>query len=406
MKILQLCKKPPYPAADGEAIAILSITQELHRRGHQIHVLYMNTPKHRFNPNDLPDEVNKIAQFEAVFVNTAFHFFREVKAFLSGQSVHIERFNSAEFGKKIAQLLQAQQFDVLQMEGIYLAAYLPLIRKIAPHLPVIMRTHNIEHAIWYRVADEEKNPLKRYVLTLLARRLEQFEYQMLPRFDAIASISPADTQIMKNKGGMPEIMTLPVGVNMDKYPYLPPDSAATPNLFFIGSLDWLPNRMGLHWLFEKVMPVVQQTYPKVQLVVAGRNASPDFLTQQISGVHIIGEVPNAITFMQEQGIMLAPLFSGSGMRVKIIEGMALGKPIVATSIAAEGIACQSGKDIFIADEPQQFAQHICQLLSDHQFCQQLGANARTFVHKYHNNSVLVAQLEDLYTKQLKKHRKN
>jgi len=366
----------------------------------------MNTPKHRFNPDDLPDEVNKIAQFEAVFVNTRFSFFRDTYAFVTGFSSHIMRFVSIEFIGAIRRLLQTNHFDVVQMEGIYLAYYLPVVQNLAPHLPVIMRTHNIEHAIWYRVADEEKNPFKRYLLALLARRLERFEYQMLPRFDAIASISPADTQIMKNKGRMPEIMTLPVGVNTDKYPYTPPDNTTTPNLFFIGSLDWLPNRLGLQWLFEKVMPLVQQTYPQVQLMVAGRNAPPDFLTQQISGVQIIGEVPNAITFMQEQGIMLAPLFSGSGMRVKIIEGMALGKPIVATSIAAEGIGCQSGVDILIADEPQAFAQYICQLLSDLQFCRQLSANARTFVHKHHNNSVLVAQLEDLYSKQLKKYRKN
>ncbi|QQS27764.1 MAG: glycosyltransferase [Sphingobacteriales bacterium] len=392
MHILQICKKNPFPVADGEAIAIWSITKELHRAGHEVTLLAMNTPKHNFNVDQLPEDFKSVAKFETVFINTNLNLFSAFKALLQNRSYNIKRFISQDFANKLTTLLKEQHFDIVLMEGIYLAPYLNLIKKIAPDTPVFMRTHNIEHLIWQRLAQEEKNIFKSIYLKILAKQFKSYEKKMLPEFDGLIPISPIDANILKQLGCHQKMMVLPAGVDTNNYPFLLPDQTPEATLFFIGSLDWLPNRQGLIWLFNEVLPIVRKTFPEVQLYVAGRNSPDSFKHQQIVGVNIVGEVPDAIRFMMNHTIMVVPLFSGSGMRVKIIEAMALGKPIVATSIAAEGIEYSDGKNILIADSAERFAENIIVLLKNKSFCNQISTNARNFALEYHDNNFLVKKL--------------
>ena len=396
MRILQLCKKNPYPTFDGETIAILSITKELHRAGHEVTLLAMNTPKHQFDISLLPDEVKSLARFETVFVNTQLHPIKAIIYLIRNQSYNIARFTSSGYQKKVIKLLQTQHYDAVLMEGIYLAPYLAAIRKHAPQTPVFMRTHNIEHIIWQRLAKEEKNPIKGLYLKILAQQFKAYEEQMLPQFDGIVPISPIDAEELKRMGYQQKMFVLPAGVDTGSFHFSLPDTQTKPTLYFIGSLDWLPNRQGLVWLMNEVLPIVRNTMPDVQLFIAGRNAPADFLKLQSTGVTIVGEVPNAINFMKEHTVMVVPLFSGSGMRVKIIEAMALGKPIIATSIAAEGIAYTDGKNLLIADTPKVFAQNIITLLKNTDYCKQISLNARNFAIQNHDNRILVKKLIDFF----------
>lgn len=392
MHILQICKKNPFPVADGEAIAIWSITKELHRAGHEVTLLAMNTPKHNFNVDQLPEDFKSVAKFETVFINTKLNLFSAIKALLQNRSYNIKRFISRDFANKLTSLLKEQHFDFVLMEGIYLAPYLNLIKKIAPGTPVLMRTHNIEHLIWQRLAQEEKNIFKSIYFNILAKQFKSYEKKMLPKFDGLIPISPIDANLLKQFGCHQKMMVLPAGVDTNNYPFLLPDQPTEATLFFIGSLDWLPNRQGLIWFFNEVLPIVRKTFPEVQLYVAGRNSPDSFKHQQTVGVNIVGEVPDAIRFMMNHTIMVVPLFSGSGMRVKIIEAMALGKPIVATSIAAEGIEYSDGKNILIADSAERFAENIIVLLKNKSFCNQISTNARNFALEYHDNNFLVNKL--------------
>lgn len=400
MRILQLCKKNPYPTADGEAIAILSLTKELHQAGHEVTLLAMNTPKHNFDFANLPDEVKNLAQFQSVFVNTRLNPLKALACLLQNKSYNIARFVSAQYAAALTHLLQTQQFDVVQMEGVYLAPYLPLIRRLKPLLPLVMRSHNVEHLIWQRLAAEEGNWVKRLYLQTLARQFARFEQKNLPLFDGLVPISPIDAQILTQMGCKQNMYLLPAGFSEEDYPYTPPDESRPPDICFLGSLDWLPNRQGLDWFFTKVLPLIQKELPHTQVFIAGRNAPPQWLQQQIPGVTFVGQVPNAIDFLQAHKIAIVPLFSGSGMRVKIIEAMALGKPIVCTAIAAEGINYQNEKDLLIANTPQLFAAHLIKLLKNPQFCSQISYNARNFAMQNHNNKTLVAGLIRYYVQLL------
>ncbi len=292
------------------------------------------------------------------------------------------------------QYLQATPFDIVHLEGVYLAPYIATIRQHS-HAPIIMRAHNVEFEIWERLAEEQKNPLKKIYMQLLAKRMKNFEVNSLQNYDGLVPISVKDEAWFKALGYQGKSLTIPASVDLNRYPsnYT---TTEFPSIYFIGSLDWMPNQKGLVWFLDEVWPNLHQQFPKLKIYIAGRNIPQWFAEQNRPNVEIVGEVDNAITFMQSKAIMIVPLFSGSGMRIKIIEAMALGKPIVATSLAAEGIAYESGKDLMIANDAKTYVAHLAKLVQEKNFCTTLGNNARNFIANNHENKVLINRLVDFY----------
>ncbi len=395
MNILILCKKFPYPQKDGEVIAIYNNIKAFHRLGHKVTVLAINTLKHYTDVASLPAEVLELAEFKAVTVDTGVKPGAALKNLFSGGSYHIERFISKQFDDLIKEHLINNQFDLVQCEGLYLGPYVDTIRK---HFegPVIMRSHNVESQIWERLAANEKNPLKKFYISLQAGRLQQYELAQLNRYDAIVPISSDDEGKMRAMGATKRMYTTPCGSDLDRYePYQ--NSKPNPNsIFFIGGLDWLPNQEGIKWFVKEVWPTIKTKHPALEFYIAGRNM-PEWMNElNGNGIHILGEIDDALGFIAENAIMIVPLFSGSGMRIKIIEGMAMKKAIVSTSIGAEGIDYSDGLNISIADEKQEFIDKLNQLLADENRVAAVGENARELIESRYNNLTFAAQLIEFY----------
>jgi glycosyltransferase involved in cell wall biosynthesis len=192
------------------------------------------------------------------------------------------------------------------------------------------------------------------------------------------------------------MFTTPCGSDLDRYePYQ--NSQPKPNtIFFIGGLDWLPNQEGVKWFAQDVWPSIKAKYTAAEFYVAGRNM-PNWMNELSgNGVHILGEIEDALGFIAENGIMIVPLFSGSGMRIKIIEGMAMKKAIVSTSIGAEGIAHSDGLNISIANDKQEFIDKLDQMLADDSRVAALGENARKLIESRYNNLTFAEQLIEFY----------
>jgi len=168
-------------------------------------------------------------------------------------------------------------------------------------------------------------------------------------------------------------------------------------LFHIGSLDWAPNQEGLIWFIERCWPKIHEQFPDLKFYIAGRNA-PDWLVRRFHAPNIVfeGEVADAYQFMNSKSIMVVPLFSGSGMRIKIIEGMALGKPIVSTPIGTEGISTQSGKNILIADNEKEFVADVERLITDNELFQNISRSAIEYIQEKFDNLALAGALTDFY----------
>ncbi len=395
MKILQICKKALHPAKDGEAIAIRTITKGLHQAGHEVTVLVIATHKHPFDKENLPESLQKAAHFDSTFLDTRLSPLKAFANLFSQNSYNIQRFYSKAFEKQICHYLQQTDFDIIHLEGVYLATYIPTVRQHS-NAPIVMRAHNLEFEIWERLAEEQRNPLKKWYLSLLAKRMKKFELESLQSYDGLVPISVVDEVQWKSFGFRKACWTMAGSIQLEDYPLEGVEKADFPSIFFIGSLDWMPNQEGLQWFFEKVWNRVIDVHPDLQCYIAGRNAPNWFLQQQIKNVVFVGEVESAVDFIQSKAIMISPLFSGSGMRIKLIEAMALAKPIVATSIAAEGINCQSGENILIADAPQDFAKALLEVVEKEEFALQLGQNARDFVGREHDTKALIGELEEFY----------
>lgn len=375
MKILQLCNKFIYPPRDGGAIAAFNLTKAFAKLGCEVTVLAMNTSKHRYELKDIPEEIKVIAEFHAVDVNNQVRILPALWNLLMGRSYNVQRFVSSAFNDKLIELLHQKEFDVVQLEGLYLSPYVETIRAFSG-AKIAMRAHNVEHDIWERIGTHEKNMLKKWYLKTLARQLKKYELWRLNKYDVMVPISEPDERKLKAFG-----CELPVHTCMASYDedILKPDKSKMefPSVFFLGALDWIPNIEGLNWFLENVWGKIHEQFPQVKLYIAGRNAAGLNLGKHGS-VEVAGEVENAYDFMNSKGVMIVPLLSGSGMRVKIIEGMAMGKTIVSTSLGAEGIPCKDGQNILIADSADQFAEKISKCLREKMFFSIIGDNAHQF----------------------------
>ncbi len=232
-------------------------------------------------------------------------------------------------------------------------------------------------------------------LKLLAKRLKNYELAMLNKYDGIATITELDSVSYKNSGCISLIIHIPFGIDILKYKA---DSSAIefPSVFHIGAMDWMPNSDGIKWILDNVWENVQVKHPNVKLYLAGRNM-PEWMNQlNMKNVIVEGEVEDSHKFINSKSIMIVPLSSGGGMRVKIIEGMAFGKTIISTSIGAEGIEYENNKNIIIADNPTEFTKAISKCLNDRSFADSIGKNARLLVETKYDNQKICEKLVGFY----------
>ncbi len=402
MKILQLTNKIPYPPKDGGAIATLNISRGLANLGHQIDLLGMNTSKHYIDFNQLPEDLTKQVTFHEVKVNTGISIGDALTNLIfSSMPYNAVRFFNDNFTTTLIELLKKEQFDVIQLEGLYLTYYIDAIRRHSNAL-ISFRAHNIEHEIWERTAKQEKTLFKRWYFNILARRIRSFEMSMINQYDLLIPITARDAAYFQFFGNTKPVHIAPAGFDISGSP-VQHEKVKFPSVFFIGTLDWFPNQEGLLWFIEKVWPGLLNFHPNLVFNVAGRNA-PEWLKRVFNkndNIHFWGEIDDAYQFIHQNAIMIAPLFSGSGMRVKIIEGMALGKTIVTTSIGAEGINVSPGEDIIVEDDEYKFMLRIDELLRNRPLFEEMGKRAVGFVKDNYDNHQISLSLADFYQQHLK-----
>jgi glycosyltransferase involved in cell wall biosynthesis len=365
MHILQVSLRVPFPLHDGGAIGIYNITRGLVEAGHRVTMLAINTPKHH-QPADVLAHLGPRFRLVPVDVNTNLNPLKALRnLLLPGQGsgalgisvpmpYNAERFISPAVAEQLLRLLEAEQFDIVQFEGAFVAWYAAYVQqRLGAGLhrpPTVLRAHNLEYRIWETLAQGENNPLKKWYFKHLAGRMKAFEKWALHRVDAVAAITEEDKERLKELGCPATIALVPAAVEMASFQ---PDPAVRPQprtVFMIGSLNWMPNLEGLDWLLREVWPVIHAELPDLELHVAGTAPPPHLLAPRTDNVFIHGFVESAADFMRRYDLMLVPLLSGGGMRIKIIEGMALGKTILSTSLGAEGIAVRDGHDIVLRDE--------------------------------------------------------
>lgn len=397
MKILQIANKFPYPPKDGGSIATMALARSFADLGHDVTILAMNTSKHFVT--EIPDSLRQLNfKITGVPVDTDIKLLKMARNFFfSRLPYNAERFISPEFEEKLIEILQKDQYDVIQLEGLYLAPYLKTIRKYS-RAKVAMRAHNIEHEIWARAMHHEKGLRKVYIKDLSAR-IRKMETRYMNDYDAMIPITLRDGEVLKKLGCRLQMHVVPTGVNIKDFK-TSIKKMEFPSVFHIGALDWIPNQEGINWFLEKVWHKVLEQFPKVKFYLAGRNAPEYYKNLPHKNVVFLGEVDDAYKLMRSKAVMIVPILSGSGMRIKIIEGMATGKAIVTTTIGTEGISTRHGENILVVDEPEHFAYEICKLLFNRDYYDRIGENARNFIAREYDNRTITRSLIDFYEKLL------
>ena len=352
MNILFLCNKSPWPPKEGGPMAMNMLIEGISDAGHQVKVLAVNTFKYNIRLADIPTSYKDKTGIELIDVDLRIkpHF-----AFLhlfTGKSYHVERFISEKFRKRLTELLITNAFDIVQLETVFMCPYIGTIRKYS-RARIVLRAHNIEHHIWERIASETKNHLKKWYLSHLAKKLKSYEERVIQTTDGILAITPADAEyflenLPKPEGHSIPVMDIPFGADPAIYSNLP-GTVEFPSLFSLGSMNWIPNQDGIRWFLTNVWPDVHNQFPELKYYLAGREMPTWMRSLNLPNVEVLGEVEDAGVFLRSKAIMIVPLFSGGGIRVKIIEGMAAGKTIISTTIGAAGIRYTHRENILIAD---------------------------------------------------------
>lgn len=397
MKILQVTNKVPYPVKDGGAIACMNLARGFSLLGHKVTILAMNTVKHHITLNEIPESVKELAEFRLVNVPARIS---PVSALLnlifSNKPYNATRFVSDTFAQELKKILQENEFDVVQLEGLYVCPYIPVIRENTK-AKIIYRAHNIEHEIWSRTAIMAHG-FEKYYLRNLSKRIKKFEVQTLNKYDLLVPITGRDGAILDKLGNKKPSHVSQTGIDSS---VLIPNSIYLkhPTLFHIGSLEWSPNQEGLIWFFDNCWDSIREKYPDLQFFIAGRNA-PAWFQKMMNLPNVVfkGEVADAYEFMNSKSIMVVPLFSGSGMRIKIIEGMALGKPIVTTPVGTEGISTTSGENIIVINDAEGFVQSISNLIENREYFDKISKNAIEYIHENFDNLSSAGSLIEFYKK--------
>ncbi len=399
MKILQLTNKVPYPPRDGGAIASLTLGRELAKAGHEVVILAMNTSKHFFGEQDRKALEGISAgnfpglRLEIVPVDTHIRWGKALANLLfSRLPYNATRFISDDYRKKLQSLLKEYSFDFIILDQIYTGLYLKDIRALT-HTPVILRAHNIEHEIWARTALSSYG-LKRIYLNILANRIRRYELSLINQYDALLPITDRDAAQFSGFGNTKPCHVLPTGMDLPDLEEIQTGKELV-SIAHLGALDWLPNQNGIKWFLRTVWPQVRREVPGIEFHLAGRNAPARFASLiHAPGVIFHGEIEDAAAFLREHPIFIVPLFSGSGMRIKLLDYMSAGRATVSTTIGAEGIPVEPGIEAFITDEPENFSACLIDLAQNPEKCRKMGQNAITFIKSRFDNQFLIGQLTE------------
>ena len=393
MKILQLCHKPPFPPKDGGCIAMNNITKGLIEAGHDVRLLTIYTHKHDLEMDKLDKEYVDSTNVQGVFVDTRVNLVDAFSTLITQDSYNVSRFFSTDFDIRLSKIIKKENFDIIHLESLFMTPYIGTIRRHSKS-KVVLRSHNLEYIIWERVAAATKSLAKKAFLKYLSGQLKKYELDVITRMDGIVAISKDDQKKYEGIGLKKPLINVPFGIDLDDYPSakMAPELA----LFHLGSMDWRPNLEGVLWFLEDIWPSIHSKFPDLKFYLAGRNMPDHLIELKLPNVVILGEVEDAKMFMLSKQIMVVPLLSAGGIRVKIIEGMALGKNIISTNVGAEGIDCTDQKDIHLANTKKEFCNAIEKLILDHDHAVKQQQAARKLVEKCFDNKVLISNLVDFY----------
>lgn len=350
----------------------------------EVKYLSIATAKHPFNLDSFPNHWIDSVKPEAVLIETAIRPKEAIKYLFNKKSYNIDRFYDSGMSRKIISTIESQRFDTVILDGLYTTPYLSEIRK-AFEGKVLVRTHNVEFKIWKGLADNERNPIKKKYLRGLSKDLKKYEIETLNKVDGIMTISQDDLNDFNTMGISTPKSNITVTTDIVKQNH----DYSKKSLFHLGAMNWTPNIEAVNHVIQ-LMPELRKANPSLEFHIAGVDSESLYKTDRDKGIVVEGFVQDLEAFVSKRGILLSPIQSGSGIRIKILEMMALGIPIITTDLGAQGLLNPDG--VRIANTKQEILDAVYELLNNENKRQELGLEAKRYVNLHHNPEKVSTQL--------------
>jgi polysaccharide biosynthesis protein PslH len=290
----------------------------------------------------------------------------------------VSRFADPQVKRLLKEWLTQHRFDVAVCD--FLSSTLNFPAELAT--PTALFQHNVESILWQRKAEVEPRFLDRAVFKLESSKMQRFEPAQTRRFHHVIAVSETDRAAMSDMVDPSHISVVPTGVDLSKYRY---DPQLRPNgslVIFTGSMDWQPNIDGVEFFCNEIWPLVLKKVPAARFRIVGRDPHPRVRKLASDSVEVTGTVPSIVDHLREATAIVVPLRIGGGTRIKIYEGMAMGKATVSTTVGAEGLDVEHQRDILLEDSPARFADALLTLLQNENSRRRLEAGAAATAAKY------------------------
>jgi sugar transferase (PEP-CTERM/EpsH1 system associated) len=400
MKILYFSPRECWPLTTGARLRDYHLARQLALKS-TVQYLGLRQPG-----DPPPEEPPADAGFERVFTLTKERSYTASKLIrgLSGPlPVTILNFWSPAVASKLGTVLEDGQFDAVQMEGVHLYRYLPVIRASRSRPVILADWHNIESELMWRYSEMAPDMARRLFAKRTAHLIERAERRLLAECDAHTVASERERKTLSVRVPQATIQAVPNGVDVGYYSPVAAgrenaskDDSAKEEVLFVGSMDYHANIDAAAWFARQVWPELRRKHPELSFTIVGRNPSAEVRALASDGVTVTGAVEDVRPYYARALAVVAPLRVGSGTRLKILEAMACGAPVVSTRLGAEGLDLSDDENILLADSVPEIVEAVTRLISLPQVGRSLAEAGRKLVQQQYDWSILGARLQRIH----------
>lgn len=290
----------------------------------------------------------------------------------------VTKFTAAMVRRLLDQWIRERRFDVAVCDFLSASLNFPQ----ALETPTVLFQHNLETALWRRQAAWEANPINRWAFRIEVAKMARYEQATVRRFHHVIAVSEHDRDEMKAMVDPARITVVPTGVDIEEYRGAAKPDVLEPLVVFTGSMDWEANIDAVDYFCRDIWPHVLAKAPNARFRIVGRNPHPRVQKLASPTIEVTGAVPSVIDHLNQAAVVIVPLRIGGGTRLKIYEAMAMARPVVSTTVGAEGLDVHHGTDILLADDPAAFAECIVMLLENPDLREKYGRAAAELASRY------------------------
>ena len=397
LRVLYIAHRLPYPPNKGDKIRSFNIVTHLAR---QHRVTLATLVDDAADIKWVPELTTKVEQMLYASIFQRFRRIFSARALLTGGAITNRFFYSESLQEQLDSLLDKEKFDVLMCSSSPMAEYLFKSRHFEAGFKGAKRIIDlidVDSLKWAQYA-EEAGPIRSWVYRSEAHSLADFERRIYEYFDYLLLVSEQEKKHFPREDTQKRIFAIANGVDLD---YFNPSNSrlaggGTPTLVFTGMMDYWPNIDGVLWFVKEVFDIIKSEFPDVNLLVVGGRPDRRILRlDKIAGITVTGFVEDIRKYTAQADVYIVPLRIARGIQNKILEAMAMGKAVVGTPQALEGIGATPGREVLVGESATEFADEVIGLLRHRDLAKKLGASARTFVERSHDWSMTLRELDKL-----------